>query len=116
MLRESGLKIGSYINAADLRDRILKEHREHPRLDAAKTGAFNMAHDFWEEIITDFRCPALKVELVRDNPLRIELSTLFDVIARVTDYNPELIRRHILRLKAKHLPPPAPAELGIHTL
>ena len=84
-------------------------------MDAARRGDFAMTREFWEEIITDFRCPALKVELVRDNPLRIELSKLLGVIARETDYDSELIRRHMRRLKAKHLPPPSPAELGMLT-
>jgi lipopolysaccharide biosynthesis protein len=70
-----------------------------------------MTHHFWEETITRFRCPALKVELLRDNPLGIDLSGVLRVVRDKTEYDPELIRRHLLRLKAKHLLPPTKAEL-----
>jgi len=113
LIRASGLKAEAYIAASDVQDRILREHTDHPRFVPAQRGDFSMTHDFWAEIIRDFRCPALKVELVRDNPLRLELLKLFDVIARETDYDPELIRRHLRRLKTKHFPPPSPSELGL---
>ena len=45
-----------------------------------------MTHDFWEETITEFRCPALKVELLRDNPLGIDLSEVLRVVRDKTQY------------------------------
>ena len=35
---------------------------------------FTMTHHYWDLLIKDFRCPGLKVELVRDNPLGIDTS------------------------------------------
>lgn len=85
---------------------------QHPKADAARSGQFNMMHDFWQEIVVDLGCPAVKVELVRDNPLGIDLSSLLDVIGKHTDYDPDLIRRHMKRLKTTHLPSPAWADLS----
>lgn len=103
-LKSAGLAVASYVCADDVRSHILSDYPDHPRLATAAAGDFNMAHDFWREIITDFSAPALKVELVRDNPLGIDLSRLMSVIDEFTDYDPDLIRRHMSRLKASHLP------------
>jgi lipopolysaccharide biosynthesis protein len=111
LIKESGLKTGVYIDAQDVRSYILQNMPNHPRIIDARVGQFTMTHHFWEETITRFRCPALKVELLRDNPLGIDLSGVLRVVRDKTEYDPELIRRHLLRLKAKHLLPPTKAEL-----
>jgi hypothetical protein len=49
-----------------------------------------MTHDFWEETITRFRCPALKVELLRDNPLGIDLSGFCALFATRLSMTPTL--------------------------
>lgn len=112
LVKASGLKTDVYISADEVRGHILESYPDHPRLAAARHGDFSMTHDFWRETMTDFRCPALKVELVRDNPLGIDLSKLLTVIEEHTDYDPELIRGHMLRLKTAHLPSPDVAALG----
>jgi lipopolysaccharide biosynthesis protein len=112
LIKKSGLKTGVYIEAQEVRSQILQRFHQHPRINPAQRGDFTMTHDFWEEIISEFRCPALKVELLRDNPLGIDLSAVLRVVRDKTQYDPELIRRHLLRLKTRHLPPPTRAQLG----
>lgn len=105
-IKASGLNTGVYIAADDVGSFILSEHSHHPRLNSAKRGDFNMAHDFWKEIIVNYRSPALKVELCRDNPLGIDLSEVLQIVRDHTNYDPELIRRHLLRLKKDSSLPP----------
>ena len=99
MLREQGFKSRAFISA----DALMKSERvrTHPRYTGENH--FTMTHDFWEILIEDYRCPALKVELVRDNPLNIPLGTnlrrVVDVIERHTGYDPQLILDHIARIK-----------------
>jgi lipopolysaccharide biosynthesis protein len=112
LIRASGLKTDVYVCADDMRRHILETVPDHPRIDSARRGNFTMTHDFWRELITHFRCPALKVELVRDNPLGIDISMLLKVIESHTDYDPRLIRDHLLRVKVGHLPPPARADFS----
>jgi lipopolysaccharide biosynthesis protein len=112
LIKESGLKTGVYIDAQDMRSYILQNMPNHAGIIDARVGEFMMTHDFWQETITRFRCPALKVELLRDNPLGIDLSEVLRVVRDKTQYDPDLIRRHLLRLKAKHLLPPTKAQLG----
>ena len=112
LVKASGLKTGVYVNATDVKSYILEKVPHHPRAIAARMGDFTLTHDFWEETITEFHCPALKVELLRDNPLGIDLSEVLRVVRDKTQYDPELIRRHLLRLKTAHLPPPTRAQLG----
>lgn len=112
MLRASGYSANAYVSSDRVSELILSKTPHHPKAAAARAGTFNMMHDFWQEIVVELGCPAVKVELVRDNPLGIDLSSLLDVIGKHTDYDPELIRRHMTRLKTAHLPSPAWADLG----
>jgi lipopolysaccharide biosynthesis protein len=112
LIKESGLRTGAFINAREVEAYIIRECPGHARFEAARRGDSSVTQDFWEEIITQFHCPALKVELLRDNPLGIDLSNVLRVIRDHTEYDPELIRGHMLRLKAKHLHPPTRTELG----
>ena len=112
LLRAAGFRADAYITSEQVAEFIKSGETTHTKLHVAQSGAFSMTHDFWEETITQFRCPALKVELVRDNPLAIDLSRLMQTIGEQTSYDPELIRRHMLRLKTRHLPPPTLSELG----
>lgn len=140
MLRAAGYSTDSYVSSSRVSEHILRKTilhprelaanataadaygrprgttdgtmLQHPKAGAARSGQFNMMHDFWQEIVVDLGCPAVKVELVRDNPLGIDLSSLLDVIGKHTDYDPDLIRRHMKRLKTTHLPSPAWADLG----
>jgi lipopolysaccharide biosynthesis protein len=58
-----------------------------------------MANDFWDVIIEKYRCPAVKVELLRDNPLGIDISSALEFLAEKTTYDVSLIRAHLRRIK-----------------
>jgi lipopolysaccharide biosynthesis protein len=101
MLRKTGYSARSYIAADDVFDYVSIHEREHERFSGRRD--FSMTHDFWNIIIRQFRCPALKVELLRDNPHGLELKNVLDFVRRETIYDPEIIRRHVSRVKTGHL-------------
>ncbi len=59
----------------------------------------NALHCCWKELIEKFRCPILKIEILRDNPKNIDISEWKDVINTKTDYDVELIKQHLSRIK-----------------
>ena len=64
------------------------------RIDAGK--ALNPMHHFWEELITDGRCPFLKRDLLRANPANVpHLERWPDVLRRGSGYDIDLIHRHL---------------------
>ncbi|MEN3034566.1 MAG: rhamnan synthesis F family protein [Aquificaceae bacterium] len=65
----------------------------------------NPTHFFWDILIEDMQCPFLKIELIRDNPSKIQnISKFYNVISEKTQYPPELITSHLmLRRKVKHI-------------
>ena len=100
VLKKCGFDCRAYVSA----DQILESERirAHPRYFGRND--FTMTHDFWDVLIEDFRVPALKVELLRDNPLSLPLghnfSRVLDVVGRRTDYDPSLIVDHQKRIRA----------------
>jgi lipopolysaccharide biosynthesis protein len=100
MLRSKGCSVGSFITAEQIRefvDRFEPRHaRNSGRLD------FTMTHDFWDVLIESFRCPALKLELVRDNPLGLDIGNMFQLIEQHSRYDINLIKNHQRRLKTAH--------------
>jgi GT2 family glycosyltransferase len=72
-----------------------------------KTGAYysvlgktnlNTLQYYWDEMIDD-GFPFLKIEVVKKNPLNINISGYSENISKVSNYNTELISKHILRVK-----------------
>ncbi len=59
----------------------------------------NPTHYFWKELITKHRMPFLKVELLRDNPAGIDISGWEEVVKSCSNYNVDLIKRHLARVK-----------------
>lgn len=66
---------------------------------------FNIAHQFWKELIVRRRMPFLKVELLRDNPIKVNISGFEKVIASCSDYNIGYIKSHLKRMKKKIVVP-----------
>lgn len=96
MVKAAGHKVGAYIEAAEVLRHVRQNLPDHPRFKAEDSA--NVMHEFWDVVISKYRCPAIKVELVRDNPLGVDLAKLYETVAR-TDYDPNLIRDHIRRLR-----------------
>ncbi|MFT6438208.1 MAG: rhamnosyltransferase [Candidatus Azotimanducaceae bacterium] len=64
---------------------------------ARKLGYLNNTHLCWKELITEFRSPFVKLELLRDNPLERDLSTFQNVVEHHSDYPCDLIDQQLLR-------------------
>ncbi len=67
-------------------------------MDQSMSDTYNMSHFSWKSLITDKGCPFLKIELLRDNPMMIDLSEVKDVIGNEIDYPIELISNHLKRV------------------
>lgn len=61
--------------------------------------ATNPMHYFWETLITDYRCPFIKRELMKSNPASVPFAWRWpEVIERTSGYDISLIRRHLQSL------------------
>jgi len=63
----------------------------------------NASHYHWKELIEKHRCPILKVELLRDNPRKIDIYDWDLVIKACCDYDTDLIKNHLDRVQKKPL-------------
>lgn len=59
--------------------------------------SLNLTHYFWREIITRARMPFVKIELLRDNPKKINIANYDLFIKKHSDYDLSLITRHLNR-------------------
>ncbi|ADN08333.1 putative glycosyltransferase, fusion protein [Sulfurimonas autotrophica] len=59
----------------------------------------NITHQYWKELLLVSKMPFLKVELLRDNPLKINILDFEDVIKKISDYDVSLIQKHLHRTK-----------------
>lgn len=65
----------------------------------------NPGHFFWDVLIKDFRCPFLKIELLRDNPSQIaNLYTWRDLVREVSDYDVRMIDEHLQQVCTNRVP------------
>ena len=59
----------------------------------------NSSHFFWRALVQYHRCPLLKIELLRDNPSRIDDVHLWEEVIRDnSNFNPSLISSHLSRI------------------
>jgi rhamnosyltransferase len=61
----------------------------------------NITLTFWEELICRSGMPFIKVSLLRDNPNRVPIDHIYDVVTSVSDYDTSLIRKHQKRIGPK---------------
>ena len=59
----------------------------------------NTTHFFWKELIIDKKCPIIKIELLRDNPMQMDIKHFEKVINQVSNYDTQLIKTHLARFK-----------------
>lgn len=64
-----------------------------------RIGKTNTTHHFWKELILLGRTPFIKIELLRDNPMRINIHDFEDIIHQVSHYDTKLIEKHLTRVK-----------------
>jgi hypothetical protein len=61
-----------------------------------KGDRLNPSHFFWDTLITDFKCPFIKRELLQINPAEVVYAWRWaEVIEARSTYNTGLIRRHL---------------------
>lgn len=61
--------------------------------------AVNITHQYWKELLLYSKMPFIKVELLRDNPVNVEIQNYKDVIAQISNYDVSLIENHLTRVK-----------------
>ena len=56
----------------------------------------NSMHVFWETLILEYKCPFLKRELVKSNPVNVPFAWRWpEVVRQASDYDVGMIRRHL---------------------
>ena len=66
-----------------------------------RVGKINNTHYFWKELLVCEKSPFIKIELLRDNPMKIDINNWEEVIYSISDYDTMLIRKHLTRMKSK---------------
>jgi len=72
-LQKSDLKYGAYVPSSELNSYL------------------NISHYYWDNLIKDYKFPFIKKELLRDNPMNIDISKWREVIKNSTRYDISLI-------------------------
>lgn len=74
------------------------EQRPRPEAWRQFASPTNSTHWSWETLLTKYRCPFLKVQLLRDNPKRVDgIERWRSIVSHVSDYDAALISRHLER-------------------
>jgi lipopolysaccharide biosynthesis protein len=73
-----------------------KAFQSHLQMQLMRGRPINSMHFFWDVLISDYKCPFIKRELLKVNPARIStISQWAELIASNTPYDISLIRRHL---------------------
>lgn len=94
----AGLKVGSYVEYRSLKKGTVEPEKPTLLLGTERTNTLplNPTLYFWKPLIEEYRCPFIKGELLKRNPLHSnELVAWEDVVRKHTDYNPNLIIEHL---------------------
>ena len=60
----------------------------------------NPTHFYWDVLIRDFGVPFIKIELIRDNPSKIEnINEWMNLLRNYTNYEINLIKNHLKYIK-----------------
>jgi len=64
-----------------------------------RIGKINSAHYFWKELLFSGDVPFIKIELLRDNPMKVNIEDFEKIITQISDYDINLIKNHLDRMK-----------------
>ena len=64
-----------------------------------RIGKVNTTHHFWKELLISGKVPFIKIELLRDNPMKMDIANFEHTIGQVSHYDTQLIKNHLARLK-----------------
>jgi len=59
----------------------------------------NVTHQYWRELLIYKKNPFIKIELLRNNPIKIKIDDYQDIIKSISNYNVALIENHLKRVK-----------------
>jgi len=62
-------------------------------------GKNNSTHYFWKELLVEDNMPFVKIELLRDNPMQIDIQNIYTIINKISTYDTTLIKNHLARMK-----------------
>lgn len=93
------LRIKAYCEYSEIRKKYSLKN-ENSEVVLKKKFVFNPMHHFWKIIIDEFKCPFIKIELLRDNPFKIhDINSWPYVLKKSSTYNQNLIINHLNRIK-----------------
>jgi hypothetical protein len=113
------LSVGAYCSIDDIRERLTKRPTHTMADQLIKVHSTNPSHSAWDLMIRDYDLPALKVELLRDNPRGIDnISSWKDIVAPalvspIVAHLQRAKRTHVNRLTQTARPPRASDQLRI---
>jgi len=64
-----------------------------------RIGKINNAHFFWKELLLSQDVPFIKIELLRDNPMNVNIQDFETIIHSVSNYDTNLIKNHLKRMR-----------------
>ena len=64
-----------------------------------RIGRLNQTHYFWKDLLLSGKMPFIKIELLRDNPLNINVTDVENTLSLISDYDISLINNHLSRMK-----------------
>lgn len=65
----------------------------------SKMKSTNVTHLLWKQLVLYSRMPFIKVDLLRDNPMAMNINDYAKVISTVSNYNIPMIRSHLSRVE-----------------
>lgn len=63
----------------------------------------NSTHEYWKELLLQGGMPFIKVELLRDNPMEVDIDDYETVIRSMSNYDLTLIKNHLSRMGVNKL-------------
>lgn len=103
-LSEQALSAGLAVGAFCPIEQVCSDVRNKPELARWRTFLergvedVNPSHALWDLLISHYGCPGLKIELLRDNPLGLDVSRWGDIAGR-DGLDPVIVRRHLARIR-----------------
>ena len=64
-----------------------------------RIGKINTTHYFWKDLLVSGKVPFIKIELLRDNPMNVDIEDFEKVIHQSSPYDTTLITKHLKRMK-----------------
>lgn len=63
--------------------------------------AVNVTHFLWKQLVLHYKMPFIKVDLLRDNPMGVNINSYATVISRVSNYSVSMIADHLSRTRKR---------------